>query len=114
MTFLAAGDFADASFALIFAIFLASTLAVTLTTFLVAFLSETLAFAIFALRRALNALGASFNFFLRAIIFFAILSSAFNAAFLYGFFAAASFFFISVTLDLSYFWNFAEATAFLA
>ena len=107
--FLALGDFADEIFALIFAILLASTLAVTLTTFLVAFLSATLALAIFALIAVFWAGVALLRAFFRATIFFAILSWAFKAAFLYGLLAAASFFLISTILDFSYLWNFALA-----
>jgi hypothetical protein len=73
-TFLLAGDFAPAILDFNFCTFKASTLTVTLATFLDAYLSVTLALTILALIAALNALGASFNFFLRALIFFAILS----------------------------------------
>jgi len=58
--------------------------------------------AIFALMAALEASGAFLNFSLRAAIFLATLSAAFNAAFLSGFLAEASFFLSSVILALSF------------
>jgi len=57
--------------------------------------------AIFALMAAFLASGALFNCNLRAAIYFATLSAAFNAFFLSGFFAVASFFLSSAILALS-------------
>jgi len=51
---------------------------------------------------ALEASGAFFNSCLRAAIFLATLSAAFNAAFLSGFLAEASFFLSSAILALSF------------
>ena len=58
--------------------------------------------AIFALMAALEASGAFFNCYLRTAIFFATLSAAYNAFFLSGFFAVASFFLSSAILALSF------------
>jgi len=51
---------------------------------------------------ALEASGALFNCYLRAAIFFATLSAAYNAFFLSGFFAVASFFLSSAIIALSF------------
>ena len=62
--------------------------------------------AIFALMAAFEASGAFFNFYLRAAIFLATLSAAFNAFFLSGFLAVASFFYNSAILAVSFLANF--------
>jgi len=51
---------------------------------------------------ALEASGALFNCYLRAAIFLATLSADYNALFLSGFFAVASFFLSSAILALSF------------
>jgi len=98
--FLVSASLALASLLWILAALLANFLPVALTTFWVAFLSAALAFAILALIAAFFAGGADLRAFLRVTTFFAALSWAFNAAFVSGSLALASFCLIEAILAL--------------